>query len=489
VDAVIYLRQSQDRSGDQYGVSRQRDDARILARLREWTVVEEFVDNDVSASGKRVRPGFEGVIKALHERRASAVIAWDMSRMSRNARDTLRLLEAGQAGEATLAFVRGSDLNLATADGRTMAGILSSIAQGEIDKKSERQKRAAEQAAIAGRRTAGRRAFGYGVQVGEDKVTGKLIIDYDQIVDAEADALRKAYRDRLAGAKLGTIAKEWNALGLRPSQGTRDGRPSVWTAQNLGPVLLNPRYAGLRVHTTDAVRDTMHPVKARLASIVGKATWPPIIDEPTWRAVVGLMTAPERRVSGRSGQRFLTGVALCGVCGATVHGSRNKLQQPSYRCSADYGHFGRRLEPVDAYVNEVVVMFLSRPDLAAVLREGEPDDLDLLRAEMSAVRARLDEQAALHAAGEIDTAQLRAGSALLRRKLEVLEKQMAAAGRDSVLTSLADSADPARTWAGLDVDRRRAIVQRLFQVVLLPPGRGTHVFRPESVQISPLGSE
>jgi hypothetical protein len=35
VDCILYLRQSQDRTGNQYGVSRQREDALMLARLRE----------------------------------------------------------------------------------------------------------------------------------------------------------------------------------------------------------------------------------------------------------------------------------------------------------------------------------------------------------------------------------------------------------------------------------------------------------------------
>lgn len=483
VNVVIYARQSQDRTGDQFGVDRQQDDGHKLAQLRDWTVVEVCIDNDLSASGKRVRPGFEAVIKALQEGRANAVIAWDMSRISRNARDTLRLMEAGQAASATLAFVRGTDLDLSTADGRTMAGILSSIAQGEIDKKAERQKRAAEQAAAQGRRTSGRRAFGYGVQTGVDPQTGKPIIDYDALHPEESAALADAYRAYLAGVPLGRIAKGLNEAGLLPAQGTRDGRPSKWTAQNLGPVLLNPRNAGLRVHTTQAVRDSMHPVKARLASIVGPAVWPPVIDEPTWRAVVAKMTQSGKRYAGRSPQRFLTGAAVCGVCGATVHGWKNKLGQPAYRCSGDYGHLGRKLEPIDAYVNEQVVAFLRDPRMADLLRGDETGDVAQLRDELTALRIRMDEQAAMHAAGDIDTAQLRAGSTFLRQRMAQVESKLAGVGRGSVLAELVSAADPSRAWYALDVDRRRAVVARLFTVRLLPPGQGSWKFRPETVEI------
>lgn len=481
---VIYLRQSQDRAGTQYGVERQREDGRTLARLRGLSIIDELTDNDLTASGKRKRPGFEAVIEALESGRAKAVIAWDMSRLSRNARDTLRLLEAGQKAGAVLLFVRGSELNLATADGRTMAGILSSIAQGEIDKKSERQLRAAEQAAAQGRRTSGRRAFGYGVQVGEDPATGKPIIDYDQLHPVEAPALRDAYHQSLSGMTLTAIARSINEQGLFPPQGTRDGRPSVWTLQNLGPVMLNPRNAGLRSHVTTDLLDRLHPVKARIAGIVGPAAWPAVIDEPTWRVYVAKATNTPRGRKGPSPQRFLTGTALCGVCDATVHGWKNGLGQPAYRCSAAYGHLGRRSEPVDAYVEEFMEEFLSSPHAQAELcASGGGVDVVALRAEMRSVREKLNEQAALHAAEVIDTAQLRAGSAVLRQKLNELEHQMASAGGDSVLAALVEADDKVGVWRSLGIERRRAVVNRLFTVRLIPPGQGSWKFRPETVQI------
>jgi site-specific DNA recombinase len=108
VDAVLYLRQSQDRTGEELGVSRQREDGRRLAALRGWTIVAEHADNDLSAAGKRRRPGFEAVLQAVEAGRATCVIAWDMSRITRNARDRLRLLELGRDRGLVVAFVRAA---------------------------------------------------------------------------------------------------------------------------------------------------------------------------------------------------------------------------------------------------------------------------------------------------------------------------------------------------------------------------------------------
>lgn len=52
--AVVYARISSDPSGRALGVGRQVEDCRRLADALGWPVVEEYVDNDLSAySGKR----------------------------------------------------------------------------------------------------------------------------------------------------------------------------------------------------------------------------------------------------------------------------------------------------------------------------------------------------------------------------------------------------------------------------------------------------
>ncbi|MFD6661727.1 recombinase family protein [Micromonospora chalcea] len=477
MDVVIYRRQSQDRTGEQYGVDRQGTDAQTVAKLREWNVVAVYTDNDISASGKRVRPGFEAVITALREGRAQGVIAWDMSRLSRNARDTLRLMEAGQRAGAILSFVRGSDLNLGTADGRTMAGILSSIAQGEIDKKSERQRAAALQAAAQGRRIGGRRPFGYEA----DGVT---------VREPEAEAVRDAYEAVLAGVPLGRVAADWNGRGLTTPQAKRDGSPSLWTAQTVRPLLLNPRYAGLRSHVTQELRESMDPRAARIKGITGRAAWPALVSEETWRAAVELITDPSRANPARSARGLLTGLARCGVpeCGATVHrgaapARRGREGHATYRCRAAYGHVGRAAAPVDEYVTEVVIARLSRSDASRLLVNDKRPDAARLRREAQAIRKRLASLARLVADEVLTEADVRRESPRLRAQLAEIEAQQADAGRADVLGPLVNAPDVRAAVEALDTDRLRVVVDLLMSVTLLPPGRGTRTFRPETVVI------
>ena len=471
VKATVYLRQSADRTGEELGITRQREDARRLAEMRGWEIVSEHTDNDISAAGKKHRPGFEKVLEAMTAGTTDVVIAWDMTRLSRNSRDRLRLLEAGKASGITLAFVRGSDVDLGTPAGRLTADILGSVAQHEIEQKGDRQRRAYAQAAADGRRVGGRRPFGYEA----DGIT---------IRAAEAAALRKAFEGILAGRSLRAISAEMNAAGFVTPQPRRDGSPSPWTGQALGPVLKNPRYAGLRAVGIGhgQTKEWVNPVPA---------VWPGIVPEETWRAVNAVLTDPTRRRRSlpRSGKRLLTGLALCGVCGATVHAGgspkRGGTGHRLYRCSASTGHVVRKSEPVDDWVTKVIVRRLSRPDAAQLLVKQDRPDIAALTEEARAIRIRLDALAEDYADGVLDRDAFRSGTARGRERLAAVEAQMADAGRVDVLGPLVGVEDVQAVWDRLDVERRQAVIDTLAVIRLLPVGRGTRTFREETVVIEP----
>ena len=57
--AAIYLRISNDRTGEELGVTRQREDCLAVCKHKGWTPVE-YCDNDISASSfsKKPRPEY-----------------------------------------------------------------------------------------------------------------------------------------------------------------------------------------------------------------------------------------------------------------------------------------------------------------------------------------------------------------------------------------------------------------------------------------------
>ena len=455
VKALVYVRQSQDRRGEELGVTRQREDCERLAELRGWQITEIHVDNDTSAAGKRRRPAFEAVLAALERGSAEAVVAWSLDRLTRNRRDQLRLVETCEKAGTVVALVRGSDIDMTTPAGRLVADVLGSVARHEIEQKSDRQRRAAQQAAYQGRRVGGRRPFGYD----DDGVTVRPV---------EAVAVRAAYTALLTGSSLGSVARDWNARGLPTPQGHRDGTPSGWSSQTVSRTLRKPSYAGLRAHRGE---------------IVGAANWPALVDEETWRAAQAVLTDPARRSPG--GERaLLTGIALCGVCGATLHAGGAAGGYRMYRCSGSRGHVGRMAQPIEDYVSAVVVARLTRPDAAGLMAViDERPNAAALRRDADTLRLRLEQVAIEFADGALTAQQLRAATERLRTRLAVVEQELAVTGRVNLLKPLVGAGDVSVAWQALPVERQRAVIDLLMTVTVQPAGRGTRTFRRETVQV------
>jgi hypothetical protein len=90
VRAAIYLRISEDKTGEELGVTRQREDCEALIERRGWAPTAEFCDNDVSAAGKVTRPGFVALLAAIERGEVDVVVAWALPRLVRTPRDRSR---------------------------------------------------------------------------------------------------------------------------------------------------------------------------------------------------------------------------------------------------------------------------------------------------------------------------------------------------------------------------------------------------------------
>ncbi len=445
--AALYLRQSLDRTGAGAAVDRQRTATTALAESRGWSIVEEYVDNDVSASSGKVRPAYRRMLADAEAHRFDAVLAYHPDRIARRVVDLEDLIVRAQRDGFKIATVTG-DLDLSNDMGRLVGRILASVASAEVERKGARQQLAAAQAATEGRPAGGGRSVGYE----PDGLTVRPV---------EANLIRAGYRDLLSGVSLRGIARTWNDAGMTT---TRSG---PWRPDNVRGVLLRARYAGLRSY---------------LGDVVGPGRWPGVVSEDTWRSAVAVLSDPSRRTTPDNRRRYvLSGLAMCGVCSALVDTGRTQHGRRTYKCSKTR-HLSVAAEPIEELLDAVIVARLSRPDAVQLLEADRPD-VEHLRDEAVSVRGRLDELVGLFAAGLVTASQLTAGSAALRDRLADLERRMADAVRVDVLGPFVTAEHVERAWSVADVDRRRAVVSTLADVTLLSPGRGSRVFRPDTVRI------
>ncbi len=464
--AAIYTRISNDpkkigddgpdgrvgRGGDGLGVQRQEEDCRALAAQLGWDVIQVYVDNDLSAySGKR-RPDFEAMLDAMKNGQFDALICWHTDRLYRSMKDLERLIDIAEVARVPIKTVQGGDLDLSTSAGKMVARILGSVARQESDHMSERRIRANRQKAEAGKWQTANRPFGY-------TMTGEPL-------EPEATALRTAVADVLAGKSINQVAREWNGAGLKGTRGTS------WTSPRVRRLLINPRYAALKVHR---------------GRVIGPGDWEALIDEDTHRGLVAFLSDPSRITNVSFEKKHMgTGVYRCGVCDGPMRASQPGGRHAGgrrYECR-DKQCVVRVGQPLDEYVEMLVLKKLGESNIRARLGDNEID-VSELHAQRAALQARLDELAAMFAQGVIDGSQLRRGTIELRTQLAGVDSVLAEAARTSPVVGLLDAGDRlVECWRALSPDMKGKVVQELMTVRVMPAPRGPR-FDPEYVQIEP----
>jgi DNA invertase Pin-like site-specific DNA recombinase len=475
--AAIYTRISKDKTGERAGVDRQLEDCAALASRLGWEVVETpFDDNDISAySGKR-RPRFEALLDAMKTGQVDAVLCWDITRLYRSMKDLERFIEIAEAARISIKTVQAGELDLSTSAGRMVARILGSVARQESEHTGERRVRACMQKAQRGRWETGNRPFGYGARAKcRDAECG--CNEYHHIgvpgqpLEPEATALRDAVADVLEGKSIQQVAREWNAAGLTTTKGV------AWRAPRVRRVLVNPRYAGLKVYRGKVV-----------AGVTGD--WTPLIDTDTHQRLVAYLGDPSR-VTTTSWERRHPGSGLyrCGVCGATMksHRGGGPSQRRAYVCR-DRGCVMRNAAFLDEHVANEIVERLSRPD-ADLLIADRGVDVGELQDARAALVTKLDQLVELLDDGVLDGPKAREKAAEYKAGLAKIDGQLAGITRVSPAAAMLASGEDLRVrWEKMDPTLRSQVIKELVVVRVLPSKRGPG-FHPDSVDITWLGDQ
>lgn len=438
MNVTIYVRLSLDRHGDELGVQRQEAECRAYAEARGWTVREVIVDNDVSATSGKVRPGFESLLASKPE----AIVCWHTDRLVRKTEDLLRVITLGVNVHA----IHAGHLDLSTPAGQATAKTVTAWAEYEGQQKAIRQKASNAQAAKAGKpHKAGLRTFGY-----ED--------DYLTVVEAEADAIRKGAEMILQGETLASVARYWTGLGLlapRTASGKAKGEANGWGVGGVKKVLISPRYIGQATY---------------LGEVVGKGQWPAILGEEVHYGLLAILNSATRFTGGaRTGsapQTLLAGLATCERCGETVRGGMYR-GTPVYRCGQKHVRVPREL--ADKRAGNAVLARLVFPDfLPSILRANSEraDDSAHLHQEAQTLRERLDGLALAYASGAVTLSQMTAGTEAIRGRLEEVESKLSGVSGLPPFDPVSGIAGLIENWGEAPLPVRRAWVKFVTTITM-----------------------
>ncbi|MCH9729878.1 MAG: recombinase family protein [Actinomycetia bacterium] len=471
--AAVYLRISSDPSGQQLGVTRQREDCLKLCADKGWRPVE-YLDNDTSATtGKRKH--YERMLADIREGSINAVVCWDLDRLHRRPIELEAFMALADEKHVALASVSG-DIDLGTAQGRLVARLKGSVAAHETEHKVARQRRAARQKAEQGR-PQWTRAFGY-------------LGDTRQPDPAIAPLVQQAYAAIIAGASLGDVCRMWNDAGAFTIHGNR------WTQPQVSNYLRKPRNCGLRAHNGE---------------IIGKGNWPGLVDEQTWKAAQHVLNQPGRAPGRKSVRRhLLTGVMACGNKGCdgklggqwVMHKTGGKSGAPkagqvkeshpgtmahsiTYACRECRG-CSVRAELVEPHMVATIGKRLARPDAVDLLKaeQHDPALAEQLRQEKANLYTELENLAVERGMGQLTGAQVQTASAVMLARIEAIEAQEHDAERVRVLDGIPLGSDDAIDAVNrLSPDRFRAVLDLLCTVTVMPVGKGGKTFKAERVKV------
>jgi len=473
VVADLYLRLSDFRKDDRDSFGEREVKLREAADRLGWQVRRVVVENDVDKKGnpkpasafkrrkcilpdgtvgERVyQPGLRSILEAMMAGTVTAILAEDLDRGWRDPRELEDFVDIVEGRRLNARSLSGS---LTLTDGGTdseitMARVMVAMANKSSRDTSRRVKDGMARKQERGEFTGGPRVFG-------------VEPDGRTVRTSERPWLEAGVDEILATGKLYRVARDWNAAGVRTPRG------NVWAPGSVKSVML-------------------------------RASNPRLFPDLPWDAVHAILGDPSRKTSGGAPPRWLgTSLYRCGGClraSLAVQGSQQRYycQVPRRWPGATANgvvHVKRQAAPLDAYVEWTVVSFLDKHrDLFLSPRAAV--DLRSLRAEELDLKQRLRTQAERHVLGKISDDELEAGSRAGNARLVEIRAALAHSADGDPVGSLLTADNIAHAWfgegpervGGYSLERRRAILERVAQVTVLPTASSLHGFDPESIEI------
>lgn len=462
--AAIYTRVSLDPTGRARSVGEQEAECRAVVERENWALSAVFTDNHISASrySRKKRPEFQRLIDHVEGGNCDVLVTWEASRFTRDLKVYVELRDLCRSAGVLWCY-SGRTHDLSRTDDRFSTGLDALLAERESDQTRDRILRTMRHQAVKGR-PHGRLL--YGQRRVYDPQTRELVrVELDP---AQTAILHEVADRFLAGESFYLIARDLTERAVPTPHGAKR-----WYPTNLSRLMRNPSYIGKRVHQGEVVAD---------------ANWPTVFDADTWRQLQSTLTDPARNPHRpRSTTRhLLTGIAVCGIHDAPVRLVKNR-GYPAYGCPVAWDTV-RRQTHLDTYVSEAVIAWMERAKAEGVDpiptgHDVQPAELSRIQTELDAVSARLDDLYAEARSGAVSMRALATIEPGLLAEVDRLNRRRVRLTIPRRVVGLISSDDIAAAFYDLDTVHQRAAIREIVVPAILPVGKGTRTFRPESVDL------
>ena len=305
--------------------SQQRYFRQYIERNPDWELYEIFADEGISGTNTKKRSEFKRMIACAKEGDFDLIITKEISRFARNTLDSIYYTRDLKKHGVGVIFMN-DNINTLDGDAELRLAIMSSIAQEESRKTSERvkwgQKRQMEQGVVFGRS-----------MLGYDVKDGKMTIN-----EEGAKIVRLIFH-KFANENKGThvIARELREAGITPM------RVKEWSNTVILRVIRNEKYCGdlvqKKTFTPDFLSHEKKYNRGEEEFVIIKDHHEPIVSRELFEKANRILDEKSLTQEGKakhSNRYPFSGKIKCGCCGssyvARYNNRNNGTRYKAWRC-------------------------------------------------------------------------------------------------------------------------------------------------------------
>lgn len=333
---AAYCRVSTDSDAQLESLDAQKEHYKNYITSRDdWTFAGLYFDEGITGTKADKRPMLLRLIEDCKAKKIDFVITKSISRLSRNTTDCLEIVRTLLSLDIPIYFEK-ENINTGSMESELFLSILSSMAEGESASISENNKWSIKKRFLDGTYKLGYVPYGYRWKDGE------ILVD-----PAQAEIVKRIYREYLEGYSMDRIAKGLEADGIL----TGAGKTKWWTS-TINKILRNEKYIGdallQKTYTTDFLNKTrvknngnvpQYYVEGNHEAIIPKDIFLRVQEELVRRRVV--KTSANGKKRSYSCNHCFAQIVICGECGEMfrrIHWNNRGCKSIVWRCIS-------RLEP------------------------------------------------------------------------------------------------------------------------------------------------
>ena len=283
----------------------------FIQKNPEWELAGIYADDGITGTNTKKREEFNRMIQDCMDGNIDMIITKSISRFARNTLDCLKYIRELKEKNIPVFFEK-ENINTMDSKGEVLLTIMASLAQQESQSLSQNIKLGLQ----------------YRFQNGEVRVNHSRFLGYTKdeegnliIEPAEAEVVKRIYREYLEGASLLQIGRGLEADGILTGAGK-----TKWRPETLKKILQNEKYIGdallQKTYTVDFLNKKRVQNKGIVPQYYVENSHEPIIPRDLYMQVqeemirrANLHSGANRKKRVYSSKYALSSIAYCSKCG------------------------------------------------------------------------------------------------------------------------------------------------------------------------------